>query len=123
LNPHSWIRLTKPTWLSDFNHFIKELKINFRSFDPKGEAEAELEQLCMHKNHQAMKYSIKFQQLSTQEVGQYSTLLASIQWSGEVDQEQYGSSLQARHCEGYTPPYNESTFPGALPVTMATTTT
>jgi len=26
-------------------------------------------------------------------------------------------------CDGYPTPYNESPFPGALPVTMATTTT
>jgi len=30
---------------------------------------------------------------------------------------------QVRSCEGYTTPYNESPFPGALLVTMATTTT
>jgi len=33
-----------------------ELKNNFGSFDPKGQAEAELNALCMHENHQAMKY-------------------------------------------------------------------
>jgi len=53
-------------WLSDFNLFIKELKNNFASVDPKGEAEAELKALHVHENHQAMKYFIKFQQLATQ---------------------------------------------------------
>jgi len=43
-----------------------ELKNNFGSFDPKGEAEAELKALHMHENHQAMKYFIRFQQLASQ---------------------------------------------------------
>jgi len=43
-----------------------ELKNNFRSFDPKGKAEAELEALRMHENHQATNYFIKFQQLASQ---------------------------------------------------------
>jgi len=42
-----------------------ELKNNFSTFDPKGEAEAKLEQLQIHENHKAMKYFIKFQQLAT----------------------------------------------------------
>src|SRR5882724_12374595 len=58
--------LHDPVWLSDFNLFIMELKNNFRYFDPEGEAEAELKALCMHENHQAMKYFIKFQQLASQ---------------------------------------------------------
>jgi len=40
--------LQDPIWLSDFNLFIMELKNNFRSFDPEGEAEVELEEICMH---------------------------------------------------------------------------
>jgi len=54
-----------PIWLSDLNLFIEELKTNFRTYDPVSEAEAELEGLCMHESHQAMKYFIKFQQLAT----------------------------------------------------------
>src|SRR5882724_10093438 len=49
---------------SDFNLFIEELKANFRTYNPVGEAEAKLEGLCMHESHQAMKYFIKFQQLA-----------------------------------------------------------
>ena len=56
--------LHDPIWLSNFGLFIMELENNFRTFDPEGEAEAELEALCMHENHQAMKYFIKFQQLA-----------------------------------------------------------
>src|SRR5882724_9025207 len=58
--------LHDPIWLSDFNLFVMELENNFGSFDPKGEAEAELKALHMHENHQAMKYFIKFQQLASQ---------------------------------------------------------
>src|SRR5882724_13704045 len=54
-----------PVWLSDFKLFIEELKTKFGTFNPKGEAKAKLEQLHMHENHQAMKYFIKFQQLTT----------------------------------------------------------
>jgi len=53
-----------PAWLSEFDLFIEELETNFGSFDPEGEAEAELEQLRMQENHQATKYFIKFQQLA-----------------------------------------------------------
>ena len=59
LNPN------KPIWLSDLTLFIEELKINFRTQDPVGEAEAELEGFRMHESHQVTKYFIKFQQLST----------------------------------------------------------
>src|SRR5882724_4869278 len=55
----------EPQWLSDFDLFIKELKANFRTYDPVGKAEAELEGLHMHESHQATKYFIKFQQLAT----------------------------------------------------------
>jgi len=57
--------LHDPVWLSNFNPFVTELENNFRTFDPKGKAEAELKALHMHENHQAMKYFIKFQQLSS----------------------------------------------------------
>ena len=53
-----------PTWASDFDLFIEELEANFRTYDPVGEAEAELEGLHMQENHQAMKYFIKFTQLA-----------------------------------------------------------
>ena len=55
----------EPPWCSDFNLFSEELEANFGTFDPVGEAEAELEGLCMQENHQAMKYFIKFMQLSS----------------------------------------------------------
>jgi len=52
-------------WLLDLNLFIEEHKTNSGTFNPMGEAEAELEGLHMQENHQAMKYFIKFQQLAT----------------------------------------------------------
>ena len=45
-----------PIWLSIFNFFIMEPENNFGTFNPEGEAEAELKPLYMHENHQAMKY-------------------------------------------------------------------
>src|SRR5882724_3261679 len=33
----------EPPWLSDFDLFLEELKANFRTYDPVGEAEAELQ--------------------------------------------------------------------------------
>src|SRR5882724_7041023 len=57
--------LIEPLWLSDFDLFIEELEANFGTYDPIGEAEAELEGLRMHDSHQATKYFIKFQQLAS----------------------------------------------------------
>ena len=55
----------EPAWLSDFRLFIQELKLNFGTYNPIGEAKAELEALCMQENHQATNYFIKFTQLTT----------------------------------------------------------
>ena len=55
----------KPAWLSNFDLFISELKANFGSYNPVGEAEAELEGLHIKENHQATKYFIKFMQLAS----------------------------------------------------------
>ena len=50
----------EPAWLSDFRLFVQELESNFSTYDPIGEAKAELEALHMQENHQATKYFIKF---------------------------------------------------------------
>ena len=55
----------EPTWCSDFDLFSDKLEANLGTFDPIGEAKAELEGLHMQENHQAMKYFIKFMQLSS----------------------------------------------------------
>ena len=54
----------EPAWLSDFGLFAQELKSYFGTYDPIGEAEAELEALHMQENHQATKYFIRFTQLA-----------------------------------------------------------
>jgi len=62
--------LNLPSWIPSnphgfgFRSFPWELKANFGTYDPVGEAEAELEGLHMDESHQAMKYFIKFQQLA-----------------------------------------------------------
>src|SRR5882724_8407845 len=71
--------INDPIWLSDFELFIEELETNFGTFDPKGEAEAKLKQLCMHENHQATKYFIKFQQLTTHVSGAGCVLRVDLQ--------------------------------------------
>src|SRR6266481_2276694 len=63
------LEIPEPAWLSDFALFLEELEASFGSYDPVGEAEAELEGLRMQENHQATKYFIKFMQLA-----------ARIQW-------------------------------------------
>src|SRR6267142_2593733 len=55
----------EPDWADDFSLFTDELESNFGTYDPVGEAEAELEGLRMHDSHQATKYFIKFQQLAS----------------------------------------------------------
>src|SRR5467141_846592 len=55
----------EPDWADDFSLFTDELESNFRTYDPVGEAEAELKGLRMHNSHQATKYFIKFQQLAS----------------------------------------------------------
>ena len=64
---------------------MTELENNFGTFDPKGEAEAELKALRMHENHQATKYFIKFQQLAAQ-----------VQWGDAALQQQAYNRL-AKH--------------------------
>ena len=51
-------------WLTDYFTFISELWNNFGPHDPEGEAEAGLENLCMHDTQQITKYLIKFNRLA-----------------------------------------------------------
>src|SRR6266481_5150893 len=55
-----------PPWLSSYDLFREELESNFGSFDPEGEAEAEIEVLWMPENDQATKYFVEFNHLSSQ---------------------------------------------------------
>src|SRR5882724_7706859 len=75
----------EPSWLSDLSLFIEELETNFGTYNPVGDAEAELEGLRMHESHQAMKYFIKFQQLA-----------AHIQW-GEAALRRQAYNRLAKH--------------------------
>ena len=53
-----------PPWLDDYSDFVRELKNNFRPHDPKGEAEANLENLKMCDNQRIMKYLVNFNHLA-----------------------------------------------------------
>ena len=59
------LKLNEPAWLSDYNLFITEPKVNFSTYDPIAGVEAELEGLHLQENHQATKYFIKFMQLAS----------------------------------------------------------
>src|SRR6266481_1147521 len=59
-NPHN-----PPPWLSSYDLFREELESNFGSFNPKGEAEAEIEVLRMPENDRATKYFVEFNCLSS----------------------------------------------------------
>jgi hypothetical protein len=37
--------IDNPTWLSDYEEFVSELKVNFGPYNPGGEAETKLENL------------------------------------------------------------------------------
>jgi hypothetical protein len=39
--------IDEPIWLSNYEEFVSELKVNFGPYDPEGEAETELENLQM----------------------------------------------------------------------------
>src|SRR5882724_2019425 len=75
----------EPIWLLDLNLFIEEFETNFGTYDPVGEAEAELEGLRMHESHQATKYFIKFQQLA-----------ACVQWGKAALRRQAYNGLAKR---------------------------
>ena len=51
-------------WLDDYPNSVMELKNNFRLHDPKGKAEADLENLHMSDNQCIVKYLIDFNHLT-----------------------------------------------------------
>jgi len=55
----------EPTWLNDYELFIKELLINFGPYNMMDDVEVELEQLIMKENHKATKFFIDFYQLAS----------------------------------------------------------
>ena len=56
-------------WLDDYSNKVRELKNNFGPHDPKGEAEANLENLKMRDNQCIVKYLVDF-----------NLLAAHVQW-------------------------------------------
>src|SRR6266481_6018569 len=98
----------EPAWLSDFALFLEELEASFGSYDPVGEAEAELEGLCMQENHQATKYFIKFMQLA-----------ARVQW-GEAALLQQAYNGLTKHIKNDMVHHDKpTTLPGLQKVTQA----
>ena len=49
-----------PAWLDDYSNFVLELRRNFGPHDPKGKAEADLENLRMRDNQRIVKYLVDF---------------------------------------------------------------
>jgi Domain of unknown function (DUF4939) len=72
-------------WLSNYAIFISELKSNFGPHDPEGEAEAELESLCMRDNQRITKYLVEFQRLA-----------ARVQWGDAALRQQLYNGLPSQ---------------------------
>jgi len=87
----------EPLWLSDFDLFIEELEANFGTYNPIGEAEAELEGLQMHDSHQATKYFIKFQQLATCVQWAMQHSVVRLTTDSQTYQRRYGPPWKAEH--------------------------
>src|SRR6266481_1055147 len=64
-----------PPWLFDWPLFWSKLATNFRSFNPVGEAEAEIEGLSMPESSQATLYFVEFNRLAAHFQWGDSTLL------------------------------------------------
>jgi hypothetical protein len=56
--------INEPTWLSDYEEFVSELKVNFGPYDPEGKAKIELENLRMRNGQQITKYFVEFNRLA-----------------------------------------------------------
>ena len=72
-------------WLDDYSDFVGELKNNFGPHDPKGEAEADLENLKMRNNQCIMKYLVDFNRLA-----------ARVQWGDTALRQQMYHGLLSR---------------------------
>jgi len=71
--------------------FHQGTRNNFRTYDPVGKAEAELEGLRMHESHQATKYFIKFQQLATcVQWARQALHQTGLQWTHQMYQRWHG---------------------------------
>jgi len=50
--------------MTSWPDFVEELKMNFGTIDPTGDAEEDLDHLCMRDNQRILKYNVKFNRLS-----------------------------------------------------------
>ena len=55
---------TELPWMIDWSEFVRELRTNFGSIDPTGNAEEELDALCMKDNQKILKYNVEFNRLA-----------------------------------------------------------
>ena len=55
----------KPSWLKDYELFVKELLINFSPYDALADAEVELDALIMKDSHKVTRFFVDFFRLST----------------------------------------------------------
>jgi Retrotransposon gag protein len=53
-----------PIWSTDYSEFTSDLRTNFGPFNPKADAENELNRLWMKDNQKIAKYIVSFQQLA-----------------------------------------------------------
>ena len=73
------------SWLSNYSKFVSKLRSHFGPFDPEGEAEAKLENLCMCNNQRITKYLVKFNRLA-----------ARVQWGNAALQRQFYNGLPSQ---------------------------
>ena len=69
-------------WLSDYSAFVSKLHSHFSPFDPEGEAEVELKNLCMRDNQRITKYLVEFNRLA-----------ARVQWGNATLRCQFYNGL------------------------------
>ena len=55
----------EPVWLTDWDSFCNELKMNFGPFDNTAQAKIKLEKIVMKEHHRAARYFIEFSRAST----------------------------------------------------------
>ena len=53
-------------WMFSWLEFVRQLKVNFGSLDPVGDAEEDLDHLKMKENQKIAKYNIEFNRLAAQ---------------------------------------------------------
>jgi hypothetical protein len=72
-------------WISDWDDFVEELQTNFGPYDPKGDAEADLENLTMRDGQRIIKYTTEFNKLA-----------AKVDWGESALNRRFYKGLPAR---------------------------